>query len=206
MIPPRTPCGDLQLTTRVIEVNGTRGDFKTPSSCIAEYEVPVNAWYFNENSHNTLMPYSVLMEISLQPNGFISGYMGTTLGFPGQELFFRNLDGSGKMLRNVDLRGKTIVNDSRLLSTVMMGTNIVQSFSFELSTDGVPFYEGTAVFGYFKGEALKDQLGLDNGKVTQPWHIDNNRTPDVTIDLLDKQSRYFNAPLSATGEASHTTS
>ena len=200
MIPPRTPCGDLQLTTRVIEVNGTRGDFKTPSSCIAEYEVPENAWYFNENSHNTLMPYSVLMEISLQPNGFISGYMGTTLGFPGQELFFRNLDGSGKMLRNVDLRGKTIVNDSRLLSTVMMGTNIVQSFSFELSTDGVPFYEGTAVFGYFKGAALKDQLGLDNGKVTQPWHIENNRTPDVSINLLDKESRYFNAPASATGE------
>ncbi|PSW05950.1 beta-ketoacyl synthase N-terminal-like domain-containing protein [Photobacterium lipolyticum] len=201
MIPPRTPCGDLQLTTRVIEVNGTRGDFKTPSSCIAEYEVPENAWYFDENSHQALMPYSVLMEISLQPNGFISGYMGTTLGFPGQELFFRNLDGSGKMLRNVDLRGKTIVNDSRLLSTVMMGTNIVQSFSFELSTDGVPFYEGKAVFGYFKGAALKDQLGLDNGKVTQPWHIENNRTPDVSINLLDKESRYFNAPLSATGEA-----
>ncbi|MGF1757275.1 3-hydroxyacyl-[acyl-carrier-protein] dehydratase FabA [Photobacterium sagamiensis] len=201
MIPPRTPCGDLQLTTRVIEVNGTRGDFKTPSSCIAEYEVPGNAWYFEENSHSSLMPYSVLMEISLQPNGFISGYMGTTLGFPGLELFFRNLDGSGKMLRNVDLRGKTIVNDSRLLSTVMMGTNIVQSFSFELSTDGVPFYEGKAVFGYFKGAALKDQLGLDNGKVTQPWHVENNRTPDVSINLLDKESRYFNAPLSAIGEA-----
>lgn len=201
MIPPRTPCGDLQLTTRVIEVNGTRGDFKTPSSCIAEYEVPENAWYFDENSHHTLMPYSVLMEISLQPNGFISGYMGTTLGFPGQELFFRNLDGSGKMLRNVDLRGKTIVNDSRLLSTVMAGTNIIQSFSFELSTDGVPFYEGTAVFGYFKGEALKDQLGLDNGKVTQPWHVEHNRSADHTINLLDKTSRYFNTPVSATGEA-----
>ncbi|MCK6263538.1 3-hydroxyacyl-[acyl-carrier-protein] dehydratase FabA [Vibrio sp. ZSDE26] len=199
MIPPRTPCGDLQLTTRVVDIKGKRGDFKKPSSCIAEYEVPANAWYFDENSHESLMPYSVLMEISLQPNGFISGYMGTTLGFPGEELFFRNLDGSGKMLRNVDLRGKTITNDSRLLSTVMMGTNIVQSFSFELSTDGVPFYEGTAVFGYFKGAALKDQLGLDNGKVTQPWHVDNNRTPDVSIDLLDKTSRYFNAPVSATG-------
>ncbi|MFC1235680.1 beta-ketoacyl synthase N-terminal-like domain-containing protein [Vibrio sp. F74] len=200
MIPPRTPCGDLQLTTRVIEVNGTRGDFKTPSSCIAEYEVPKNAWYFDENSHSSLMPYSVLMEISLQPNGFVSGYMGTTLGFPGLELFFRNLDGSGKMLRNVDLRGKTIVNDSRLLSTVMMGTNIIQSFSFELSTDGIPFYVGTAVFGYFKGDALKDQLGLDNGQVKQPWHVDNNRTPDVSINLLDKESRYFTAPLSASGE------
>ncbi|GGI73921.1 3-hydroxyacyl-[acyl-carrier-protein] dehydratase FabA [Shewanella gelidii] len=194
MIPPRTPCGDLQLTTRVVEVNGKRGDFKTPSSCIAEYEVPENAWYFDKNNHPTLMPYSVLMEISLQPNGFISGYMGTTLGFPGEELFFRNLDGNGKMLRKVDLRGKTIVNDSKLLSTVMAGTNIIQSFSFELSTDGEPFYLGNAVFGYFKGAALKDQLGLDNGKVTQPWHVENNRKPDHQIDLLDKNTRYFNAP------------
>ncbi|MCG9696120.1 beta-ketoacyl synthase N-terminal-like domain-containing protein [Shewanella sp. Isolate11] len=194
MIPPRTPCGDLQLTTRVIEVNGKRGDFKTPSSCIAEYEVPHDAWYFQKNNHHALMPYSVLMEISLQPNGFISGYMGTTLGFPGLELFFRNLDGSGELLREVDLRGKTIVNDSRLLSTVMAGTNIIQSFSFELSTDGEPFYRGTAVFGYFKAEALKDQLGLDNGRVTQPWHVAKGIAADTKVNLLDKTGRHFNAP------------
>ncbi len=194
MIPPRTPCGDLQVTTRVIEVNGKRGEFKKPSSCIAEYEVPSDAWYFDKNSHEAIMPYSILMEISLQPNGFISGYMGTTLGFPGLELFFRNLDGNGKLLRHVDLRGKTIRNDSRLLSTVMAGTNIIQSFSFELSTDGVPFYEGKAVFGYFKGDALKDQLGLDNGKVTQPWHVAKGIAADYTVDLLDKSSRHFNAP------------
>ncbi|GIU13617.1 beta-ketoacyl synthase N-terminal-like domain-containing protein [Shewanella sp. MBTL60-007] len=195
MIPPRTPCGDLQVTTRVIEVNGKRGDFKKPSSCIAEYEVPVDAWYFDKNSHQAVMPYSILMEISLQPNGFISGYMGTTLGFPGLELFFRNLDGSGELLRDVDLRGKTIRNDSRLLSTVMAGTNIIQSFSFELSTDGEPFYRGTAVFGYFKGEALKDQLGLDNGKVTQPWHVANGVAATTKVNLLDKSCRHFNAPI-----------
>ncbi|WOT06091.1 beta-ketoacyl synthase N-terminal-like domain-containing protein [Shewanella youngdeokensis] len=194
MIPPRTPCGDLQVTTRVIEVNGKRGEFKKPSSCIAEYEVPTDAWYFDKNSHASTMPYSILMEISLQPNGFISGYMGTTLGFPGLELFFRNLDGAGELLRDVDLRGKTIRNDSRLLSTVMAGTNIIQSFSFELSTDGEPFYRGTAVFGYFKADALKDQLGLDNGKVTQPWHVAKGITADTTINLLDKKARYFNPP------------
>ena len=142
------------------------------------------------------MPYSVLMEISLQPNGFISGYMGTTLGFPGQELFFRNLDGSGKLLRHVDLRGKTIVNDSKLLSTVIAGSNIIQSFTFELSVDNEPFYTGSAVFGYFKGDALKNQLGIDNGRITQPWHIDNNVAADISVNLLDKQSRVFNAPAS----------
>lgn len=194
LIPPRTPCGDLQLTTRVIDINGKRGELKKPSSCIAEYEVPTDAWYFAKNSHQAVMPYSVLMEISLQPNGFISGYMGTTLGFPGQELFFRNLDGHGTLLRHVDLRGKTIVNDSRLLSTVIAGSNIIQNFTFDLSVDGEPFYTGGAVFGYFKGDALKNQLGIDNGKITHPWHVDNNVAADTTVNLLDKKSRVFNAP------------
>lgn len=194
LIPPRTPCGDLQLTTRVIAIDGKRGELKKPSSCIAEYEVPATAWYYDKNSHHAVMPYSVLMEISLQPNGFISGYMGTTLGFPGQELFFRNLDGNGKLLRHVDLRGKTIVNDSRLLSTVIAGSNIIQNFSFELSCDGEPFYQGKAVFGYFKGDALKNQLGIDNGKTTQPWHVQNGIVADSQINLLDKQHRSFNAP------------
>ncbi|MBP6518023.1 beta-ketoacyl synthase N-terminal-like domain-containing protein [Shewanella sp.] len=194
LIPPRTPCGDLQLTTRVIAIDGKRGELKKPSSCIAEYEVPATAWYYDKNSHHAVMPYSVLMEISLQPNGFISGYMGTTLGFPGQELFFRNLDGNGKLLRHVDLRGKTIVNDSRLLSTVIAGSNIIQNFSFELSCDGEPFYQGKAVFGYFKGDALKNQLGIDNGKITQPWHVQNGIAADSQINLLDKQHRSFNAP------------
>ncbi|MCK7628299.1 3-hydroxyacyl-[acyl-carrier-protein] dehydratase FabA [Shewanella sp. JNE10-2] len=194
LIPPRTPCGDLQLTTRVVAIDGKRGELKKPSSCIAEYEVPASAWYYDKNSHHAVMPYSVLMEISLQPNGFISGYMGTTLGFPGQELFFRNLDGNGKLLRHVDLRGKTIVNDSRLLSTVIAGSNIIQNFSFELSCDGEPFYQGKAVFGYFKGDALKNQLGIDNGKITQPWHVQNGIAADSQINLLDKQHRSFNAP------------
>ncbi|MBE8166903.1 MAG: 3-hydroxyacyl-[acyl-carrier-protein] dehydratase FabA, partial [Shewanella sp.] len=194
LTPPRTPCGDLQLTTRVIDIQGQRGDLKKPSSCIAEYEVPKDAWYFAKNSHQSVMPYSVLMEISLQPNGFVSAYMGTTLKFPKDELFFRNLDGSGTLLRDVDLRGKTIVNDSRLLSTVIAGSNIIQSFTFELSTDGEPFYSGTAVFGYFKEQALTHQLGLDNGQIKQAWHVENGIEAGCQINLLDKGGRSFNPP------------
>ncbi|MCE2597158.1 3-hydroxyacyl-[acyl-carrier-protein] dehydratase FabA [Motilimonas cestriensis] len=197
LIPPRTPCGDLQLTTRVIDVQGKRGDLKHPASCIAEYDVPADAWYFQGNSHHNYMPYSILMEISLQPNGFISGYMGTTLGFPGTELFFRNLDGQGELLREVDLRGKTIVNESTLKSTVIAGTNIIQSFDFVLSTDGAPFYQGSAVFGYFKAEALTHQLGLDNGKVRQAWYLEqdaatvgSNQMPE-RIDLTNQQNPLF---------------
>ncbi len=194
-IPPRTPCGDLQVVTQVVEVQGERLDLKKPSSCIAEYYVPSDAWYFTKNSVNNWMPYSLIMEIALQPNGFISGYMGTTLKYPEKDLFFRNLDGSGDLIKQVDLRGKTIVNKSVLLSTTMAGGMIVQSFTFELYVKDERqaaqsleshdlFYKGTAVFGYFGADALTNQLGLDNGKITHPWFDDKN-TPKAAIEVID---------------------
>ncbi|PKF61116.1 3-hydroxyacyl-[acyl-carrier-protein] dehydratase FabA [Psychromonas sp. psych-6C06] len=196
-IPPRTPCGDLQVVTRVIDVQGQRLDLKKTASCIAEYFVPADAWYFTKNSVDNWMPYSLIMEIALQPNGFISGYMGTTLVYPEKDLFFRNLDGEGELLRKVDLRGKTIVNKSVLLSTTMAGGMIVQSFTFDLLVDDEPFYKGKAVFGYFGGDALANQLGIDNGKTTNAWFVDNN-TPAAQvekIDLTDKTLSLFKAPI-----------
>ncbi|MBL0709872.1 MAG: 3-hydroxyacyl-[acyl-carrier-protein] dehydratase FabA, partial [Colwellia sp.] len=208
-IPPRTPCGDLQVVTQVVEVQGTRLDLQKTSSCIAEYFVPEDAWYFTKNSINSWMPYSLIMEIALQPNGFISGYMGTTLKYPDKDLFFRNLDGSGDLIKQVDLRNKTIVNKSVLLSTTMAGGMIIQSFTFELYVKNESkaaqaleshdlFYKGTAVFGYFGADALTNQLGIDNGKVTNPWFVDNN-TSKVDIDVIDltnKSLALYQAPTS----------
>ncbi|WP_022941398.1 beta-ketoacyl synthase N-terminal-like domain-containing protein [Psychromonas hadalis] len=195
-IPPRTPCGDLQVVTQVVEVTGKRLDLKKSSSCVAEYYVPEDAWYFTKNSVDNWMPYSLIMEIALQPNGFISGYMGTTLVYPEKDLFFRNLDGSGELLKKIDLRGKTIVNKSVLLSTTMAGGMIIQSFTFDMFVDDQKFYTGKAVFGYFGGEALANQLGIDNGKITHAWFVDNN-TPVAQIekfDLTDKALPMFSAP------------
>jgi 3-hydroxymyristoyl/3-hydroxydecanoyl-(acyl carrier protein) dehydratase len=211
-IPPRTPCGDLQVVTQVVEVKGKRLDFNDPASCVAEYFVPEDAWYFTHNSHQAWMPYSLIMEIALQPNGFISGYMGTTLAYPDKDLFFRNLDGSGELVKQLDLRGKTIVNKSTLLSTTMAGGMIVQSFTFalyaiesglsdkcnahdDLAVEAL-FYQGTAVFGYFAEAALTNQLGIDNGKTTAPWFIENNtaKADIVSLDLRNKQLAMYQAP------------
>jgi len=195
-IPPRTPCGDLQLLTQVVEVQGTRLDFKNPASCISEYYVPSDAWYYTNNSHPNWIPYAVIMEIALQPNGFISGYMGSTLKYPHKDLFFRNLDGSGELLKQIDLRGKTIVNKSVLLSTSMAGGAIIQSFTFELSVQGQTFYKGSAVFGYFSAESLTNQLGIDNGQLSQPWFVDNHTPADkiARFDLSDRTLPFFHAP------------
>ncbi|MCP4163886.1 MAG: 3-hydroxyacyl-[acyl-carrier-protein] dehydratase FabA [Deltaproteobacteria bacterium] len=186
---PRTPNGDLQLISRVMEFNGTPLDFKNVGEVVTEYDVPEGAWYFKDNS-NPYMPYSVIMEIALQPCGFVSCVMETTLMFPETDFYFRNLDGKGEYLCDIDLRGKTITNKSRLLSTSSMTDTIIQTFDFELSVDGIPFYKGDAVFGYFVASALTNQVGLDNG-------IDNHPMTDKkylkgkydSLDLNDFKTR-----------------
>jgi len=195
--PPRTPNADLQLTTRVTEVVGNRHDLKNDAYVVAEFDVPHDAWFYENNSVDSMMPYSIIMEIALQPCGFISAWVGTTLKFGETDLYFRNLDGNGSLLKAIDLRGKTIVNKSTLISTTAASNTIIQSFTFDMTVDGEPFYVGTAVFGYFVKDQLTHQLGLDKGETTQGWHL-TNKTPEneiVSIDLKspEARARYFDA-------------
>lgn len=196
--PPRTPNADLQLTTRVTEVVGERHNFKQNAYVVAEFDVPEDAWFYTNNTIDSLMPYSIIMEIALQPCGFISAWVGTTLKFPDTDLFFRNLDGNGTLLKEIDLRGKTIVNKSTLLSTTAASSTIIQSFTFEMSVDGEAFYVGSAVFGYFIKDQLTHQLGLDNGKITRGWHLENNIAEDAVQRIVlaspEAREKYFAAP------------
>lgn len=180
---PRIPNGALQLISRVLKIDGKRHDFKSVASILSQYDVPHDAWYFTQNSHPGEMPYSIIMEIALQTCGFLAMYLGTPLLKPEQNFFYRNLDGVGTLVRRLDLRGKIIENNARLISTTVSGNTILQKFEFELSADKKVFYKGSTVFGCFLLEALKNQLGLDNGKILPPWHEENNITNRVTKKL-----------------------
>lgn len=48
---------------------------------------------------------------------------------------------------------------------------LLNRFTFELSVDGDVFYKGETSFGWFVPEVFEKQVGLDNGKKVQPWHI-----------------------------------
>lgn len=166
---PRIPNTDLMLLSRIVEVNAQRLVTNTGSSMTAEYDVPPDMWFYRDNAW-PFTPYSMLMEMALQPCGFLSAYMGPTLDFPEIDFYFRNLDGSGKLLREVDLRGRTLVNRVELLSSTILQGIIIQKYSFEMMLDGEPFYVGSSTFGYFTLQALSSQAGLDMGKARQKWH------------------------------------
>lgn len=180
---PRVPNGDLLLISRVLSIKGVRFKSEPGTEIITEYDVPVNAWFYRDNAYPE-MPYSVMMEIALQPCGFLSAYHGPTLDFPDIDFYFRNLDGQGKLLRSIDLRGKTITNQVTMVNSTTMQGIIIQKFEFKLMHDDIPFYVGDATFGYFTLQSLASQAGLDRGQTTQPWYVEN-KIPSVLLPIGD---------------------
>jgi len=192
----RLPNNDLCLVSRVIEVDGKQHDLKKISTVITEYDVPFKPWFLRQNSYPYL-PYCTYIEIAGQPCIFLGVYLGTTLLFPDEDLYFRNLDGQGKILKNVDVRGKTITDKVRLLSSTAIKGAIIQTLDFQLFCDGEPFYQGDMVFGYFSHQVLANQVGLDGGKVVRPWYEQNkpSNLPAFSINLKApvNQQKFYQA-------------
>lgn len=180
---PRIPNSSLLLMTRVISIEGERFNCQPGTSIHTEYDVPVDAWFYRDNAY-PYMPYSVYMEIALQPCGFLSAYHGPTLDYPDTDFYFRNLDGQGKLYKDVDMRGRTITNHVTLTSSTSMSGIIIQKFTFALYDGDFLFYEGDAAFGYFTLEALDSQAGLDLGKDVPRWidTVDLNPQNIIKVD------------------------
>jgi PfaB family protein len=190
----RQPNTDLQFISRVRSIEGQRHTFNNKPVIHAEYDVPADAWYYTQNAAPE-MPYSVLMEVALQPCGFLGAYLGSTLAASGKDLFFRNLDGDGELLRQVDLRGKTVYNRACLVSHTNLGGTVLQRYTFELSADGEPFYRGNSSFGFFTKDDLSSQAGLDQGRQKASWLQENGaQTPGsltVKMDSLFGKMKLF---------------
>ncbi|OGG94283.1 MAG: hypothetical protein A2527_14580 [Candidatus Lambdaproteobacteria bacterium RIFOXYD2_FULL_50_16] len=191
---PRTPNGDLKLISRVTEVKGTPGNFREKSQLTAEYDVPADAWYLTQNSA-PVVPYSILMEIGLQPCGFLATYMQCPLIYKDLDLYFRNLDAEAALLENLDLRGETITAKAKLTSMAASSQTIIVQFDFQLKAKGKTFFLGNTSFGYFTGDALKTQLGLDQGRRILPWFKENKvpliQAKNLNLTQAETRDQFF---------------
>ena len=183
----RLPNTELNLLHRVLSIQGKRHQFTQGTTIVTEYDTPLDPWYYRQNS-SEVTPYSILMELGMQPAGFLSAYLGATLLYPTESFYFRNLDGQGKLIKNINLRGQTVSNTSTLLTSTNIPGMILQTFSFSLACQGQVFYQGEATFGYFSPQSLTKQIGLDRGKNILPWYENNRDLKPIDIDLKSKDS------------------
>ncbi|MEU6862320.1 beta-ketoacyl synthase N-terminal-like domain-containing protein [Streptomyces sp. NPDC046876] len=180
---PYIPNGAFQFVDRVMSLKGTRGDLRPGSEMVTEYDSPADAWYYEENSFPH-MPNAVYMESSLQAAIFLGYYLGATLKNTDEQYAIRNLDGRATLVKDIDLRGKTIRHHSKLLMTSAVTGAVLQNFSYELSADGEVFYTGESLFGYFSDAALANQVGLDNGTYVAPW-IETNEVDPAKVRRIE---------------------
>jgi 3-hydroxymyristoyl/3-hydroxydecanoyl-(acyl carrier protein) dehydratase len=176
----RLPDGGLLLVDRVLEINGQRGVLDRGTHR-TEYDAPADSWYYQDTA-NASMPNCVYMETSLQAALLLGYYLGGTLAMPpGDAITLRNLGGTATVLREVDLRDKTISQDSALLSTSLVPGSSLQNFAYTQSVDGAAYYRGETMFGYFSDAAMANQTGLDAGRNVPTWLDAQSSAPRTRI-------------------------
>jgi PfaB family protein len=161
----RLPGPPYQFLDRVTAVTGEPFVLTAGAGCVAEYAVPPDAWYFAENRTET-MPFSVLLEVALQPCGWLAAYCGSALTSP-EDLAFRNLGGKATQHRPVGRDAGTLTVLAKMTNVSQSAGMIIQHYDMTVSERHGPVYEGTTYFGFFSRPALANQVGIREAKV--PW-------------------------------------
>jgi len=197
----RLPRPPFQFLDRITAIDATQWEMVAGGSAEAQYDVPPDAWYFaQERSEN--IPFSVLLEIALQPCGWLAAYVGSALTSE-VDLCFRNLDGNAQKLRPITNTSGTLTTRVKLTRVSSSGGMIIQSYDFEVADAHGPVYRGDTVFGFFSEQALANQVGVAGAKRYQAQEQELKRAqtpgpypvqapfPDVQLRMLDEIELYI---------------
>ncbi|MEF9915409.1 beta-ketoacyl synthase N-terminal-like domain-containing protein [Streptomyces sp. P5-A9] len=191
---PRLPGPLYHFITRIVQIEGEPGSMQIGSSVEAEYEIPVDAWYVAENS-SPAMPMAALMEIGLQPCGWLATYLGCPLSVES-DLLFRNLDGSATIAGEVRAENKSVRTKARVISLSQAADMILISFEVECTADGVPVLSMRTGFGFFPPDSFARQSGLPASAGERAALY---ASPMPVADLTEHSDRYFGGSLRLAG-------
>jgi len=177
----RLPGPPFLLIDRIIRIEAEQWVLKAGGWIEAEYDIPETAWYFKAD-RSTVLPFSFLLEIALQPCGWLAAYMGSALKSKNN-LKFRNLDGNAILHRNLYFYSGTLTIKIKLRQVSEAGGMIIEQFDFQVFQGGEIVYEGDTTFGFFTEKALAMQTGLpDAGNKIFDNH--NPDQPGIIKDFL----------------------
>ena len=126
----------------------------------AEFTVKPDDWYFSANRQPS-MPFCILLEIALQPCGWLAAYAGSALKSK-TDLKFRNLGGKAVQYLDLVQEKKTLTMRCRMTKVSESGGMIIEHFDIEVLSDDDQqmIYQGTTYFGFFSQQALSRQVGI----------------------------------------------
>lgn len=142
----------------------------------AEYDLSSDAWFFSAD-RSGIMPFCILLEIALQPCGWLAAYAGSALK-SDEDLKFRNLGGQATLYANIEPVDQTLIMRTRMTKVSEAADMIIEHFDFEVLMSGSRVYAGTTYFGFFTAQALAHQVGLRDA-VFKPG-------PEESACIIDK--------------------
>ncbi|MGW1024025.1 beta-ketoacyl synthase N-terminal-like domain-containing protein [Streptomyces sp. NPDC002577] len=195
---PRLPGPPYHFISRIVSVDGPPGAMKAGVTVVAEYDVSAADWYFEQND-SPVMPTAVLMEVALQPCGWLASYVGCALG-SDRDLLFRNLDGTATVSGHIGPDTATVRTRAGLREISRNGDMIIVSFEVECTADGRPVFRASTVFGFFPPEAFADQAGLpptdaERRRLAEPCDrapaLRTNQLAGPMLLMLDRVTGYW---------------
>jgi 3-hydroxymyristoyl/3-hydroxydecanoyl-(acyl carrier protein) dehydratase len=154
----RLPRPPYLLLDRIVKAEPEPWELKPDGWIEAECDIEPKAWYFKAE-RTPAVPISILLEIALQPCGWLAAYMGSALRSQN-ELRFRNLGGSATLFSEVLPDAGTLTIKARLTNASEAADMVIEHFDFEVSCKGHRIYAGNTYFGFFTHEALAQQEGI----------------------------------------------
>ncbi len=183
----RLPSPPFLQMTRVTRVSHPPEGMQAGVECDVQYDLENGAWFFRDNGQ-PFVPLSILMEISLQPCGWLASYAGCVSTEP-QDVYLRNLDGSGTMYGPVPDEPGIFTTRTKLVTLSKSGGITLVVFELETSFNGRKVAALKTSFGFFPKQSLQGQVGLAPNREPLP------PPSGFSVDLTTNPARYFNGPL-----------
>lgn len=189
----RLPGPPYQFLDRITEINAEPWKMVAGGRIEAQYDIKPDSWFFKENQG--IMPFSVLLEVALQPCGWLAAYLGSALT-SDKDLSFRNLGGTATQYTSVRSETTMLTTEITITNVSGSGGMIIQHFNFRVSDGHSLVYEGKTYFGFFTKDALANQIGLRDADVYLPSssEVQQGRTfsypqgahyPDHMLRMID---------------------
>ncbi len=170
----RLPRPPYQFLDRITSVQGEPFVMKAGARARAQFDVSPEHWYFASNRQHE-MPFGVLLEVALQPCGWLAAYVGSALTSESN-LRFRNLGGDAAQLAPITAGADVITTDVELTSVSTSAGVIIQHYHVALESERAGrLYEGTTYFGFFSDRALAAKVGMRDAVIYQPSAAESER-------------------------------
>jgi PfaB family protein len=155
----RMPNPPFSCITRVIDQQGTPGDFSPGATLLTEMDLYHDDWFFQ--SSFGILPFCILSEALLQPCGLLAQFLEHDL-CSDHDRFIRNLSGKMKVHRAVPNTTRRLICQVQLESATHLPEIFLVQYSGTIrDEEGNLIAEGEDLsFGFFTREALENSPGF----------------------------------------------